>query len=116
MTVYVFSGWPEVQDEDQEPATFLNIEAGKICNLETDLNVSEALPDCKERLVLADEVVKIGLDIQSFPPTHVFGNGVSCAYIRPTGFSDPIQLSWIVTPKNANKLSTENYKLLKDLI
>ena len=116
MSVYVFAGWPTRMADDQAPATFLEIESAKVSEIETRTTVSEVLPDCRSRLVIAPEVSNVGITADSFSENHAFGNGVTCALVRFAGSDEPVQLSWIVTPRDTGKLSASDYRTLKAII
>jgi ribonuclease HIII len=115
MSVYIFSGWPKNVPVEQEPAHYLQEQVTGICALETRESVSEALPDCLSRLIISDEAASLGVDSDWFGDGHIFGNGVTCALIFSVD-SDPVQLSWIVTPTDSDKLSDADYKKIKSLI
>ena len=116
MSVYIFAGWPTRMEDEQAPATFLGIESAKVSEIETRTTVNEVLPDCRSRLVIAPEVSNLGITADSFSEDHAFGNGVTCALVRFAGSDEPVQLSWIVTPRIADELSSETYRTLKALI
>jgi hypothetical protein len=116
MTVYIFAGWPIGMKEDEYPARFLHDGTSQVCAVETGATISEALPDCRERLVFAPEVEALGINADSFSADHVFGNGVSCALVKFELESPPVELSWIVTPRAAGTLSSEKYSELKGLM
>ena len=116
MSVYIFAGWPTAMEDEQPPATFLQKESEKVCAIEHRATISEVLPDCRSRLVIAPEALNLGIDADSFNDGHVFGNGVSCAYVQFAGSDEVTQLSWIVTPRNSGKLSASDYRTLKAII
>jgi len=116
MAVYIFSGWPVGMGDDEPPARFLHDGAAQVCAVETGATISEALPGCRERLVLAPEVTAAGITADSFRAGHVFGNGVSCALVRFDPDRPPVELSWIITPRVAGSLSADKYSDLKGLM
>jgi len=116
MAVYIFAGWPVGMKENEEPARFLHDSSVQVCAVESTKAVSEALPECRERLIFAPEVTALGITVDSFSPDHSFGNGVTCGMLSRGPDSPPIQLSWIVTPRTAATLSAGKYSELKQLM
>ena len=115
MGVYIFAGWPKNVPAEQEPAHYLQGKVTPICEIEMRESESESLPDCRSNLIISNEASGLGVDADWFGDSHIFGNGVTCALFFSVN-SRPIQLSWIVTPKEFGKLSDSDYKTLKALI
>lgn len=111
----MFAGWPKDVPVEQEPAQFLQDKVQEICALELRESVAESLPDCKSRLIISTETARLGIDLDWFGEDHIFGNGVTCALFYSVG-SEPIQLTWIVTPRDSKGLSSDIRRSIESLI
>jgi hypothetical protein len=116
MAIYLFSGWPIGMAEDEYPASFLANGTAPICDVEFTSSVSEALPDCRDRLVFAPELTALGINADSFTDDHIFGNGSSCALVVFDGNDGPMKISWVVTPTADGTLSSEKYAELQAIM